>query len=194
MGRASGFRIDLGIKEITTNRNFWKALIAEFLGVFFLVLVGCGSCLNWENAPPLPNTIVQIALAFGVTVATIAQCIGHVSGGHINPAVTCAMLLTGHISVLKAIFYIISQCIGGITGAAVLKAVTPVSGQGNLGLSTVNSEIGPVQGFGVEFLITFVLVFTVYGACDGNRNDVKGSAPLAIGLSVSTCHLFAVSI
>lgn len=191
MGRASGFRVILGIDEIANNRNIWKALIAEFLGVFFLVLVACGACVvNWGKGTDAD--IVQISLAFGVTVATMAQCIGHVSGGHINPAVTCAMLVTGKVSVLRALLYIISQCVGGITGAAVLKAVTPEAATGTLGLSMVNDQITPVQGFGVEFLITFVLVFTVFGVCDGFRLDVKGSAPLAIGLSVATCHLFAV--
>lgn len=184
----------LGTDDLTQHlRQFLKALVAEFLGVFFLVLIGCGSCLQWTGAPPLEVSIVQIALAFGVTVATLVQCIGHVSGGHINPAVTCAMLVTNRIRVIRAVCYVVSQCLGAITGAAVLRAVSP--GDPNtvgLGMTTVNEKISGPEGFAVEFLITFVLIFTVFGVCDDNRNDVKGSAPLAIGLAVATCHLFAV--
>lgn len=191
MGKQSNLKFILGVQDVMGNRNIWKALMAEFLGVMMLVLVGCGSCLlNWGSGTP--PSIVEIALAFGVTVATMVQCIGHVSGGHINPAVTCAMLVTGKISILKAMLYIISQCVGGIAGAAILKSVTPLEYRATLGMSEVSDKISPVQGFGVEFLITFILLFTVFGVCDDFRGDLKGSAPLAIGLAVATCHLFAI--
>ncbi|GAB6033152.1 hypothetical protein CHUAL_012761 [Chamberlinius hualienensis] len=180
----------IGLNDLAPKAQIWKALIAEFIAVFFLVLIGCGSCLTWEGTAKAD--IVQISLAFGVTVATLALCIGHISGGHINPAVTCSQLVTGQISILRALFYIISQCIGGIAGAAVLRATTPAIGVGNLGMTQINPDITPVQGFGIEFLITFVLVLTVFGACDGNRNDTNGSAHLAIGLSIATCHLMAI--
>ncbi|XP_067127546.1 aquaporin AQPAe.a-like [Centruroides vittatus] len=191
MGRVNQFRTICGIDELTSTSTLWRALIAEFVGTTILVLIGCGSCIGGWSTDYKAN-IVQIALAFGLTVGTVVQGIGHVSGGHINPAVTCGMLVTGKCSIFRSFFYICCQCLGGIAGAAILKAVTPESQQSILGATKVNESLSPFQGFGVEFCITFILVFTVFAVCDNNRLDVTGSAPLAIGLSVATCHLFAI--
>uniref|UniRef100_T1IS40 Aquaporin n=1 Tax=Strigamia maritima TaxID=126957 RepID=T1IS40_STRMM len=177
----------LNHKEITTA-NLWKSLIAELIGTFFLVLVGCGSCISWNE----PDDLLQIALAFGVTVATMVQCICHISGGHINPAVSIGMLVTGKIGLIRCLLYILGQCIGAVIGSALLRAFTPEALHKSLGATIVNEDVGGAEAFGIELFITFVLVFTVFAVCDENREDVKGSAPLAIGLSVATCHLFAI--
>merc|ERR1719510_740358 len=164
-----------------------KSCVAELIGTMFLVLVGCGSCYNANN------DFVRIALAFGVTVATIAQSIGHVSGCHINPAVTFGLLFGQKIGLVKSILYILSQCIGAAIGAALLMAFTP--GPWNLG-NTGFTDINSGQAFGIEFFITFVLVLVVYASAADEHNapSVKGSAPLAIGLSITTCHLFAIPL
>lgn len=149
-----------------------------------------------------------------------SQAIGHVSGGHINPAVTVAMLITGKISLIRAILYIIVQCAGATAGTGSLKALLPESLQNNLG-HTALYELGtdvitPMQGLGLEFFLGFILVFTVFGVCDGNKpgkkrlidtacrtiwliwmvfvcvcvhSDSKYIAPLAIGLAVTVGHL-----
>ncbi|XP_047493096.1 aquaporin AQPAe.a-like [Penaeus chinensis] len=193
MGKIKDMKEYIGTGELLNDRRVWKAFLAEFLGTMFLVFIGCGSCIGSWSEGYAPS-VVQISLAFGVTVASIAQAVGHVSGCHINPAVTCAMLVARHVSVVRALIYIVCQCLGAIVGAAILKGVTPSDIQGSLGMTLRNEKIDTAQALGIELLITFVLVITVFGACDERRNDVKGSAPLAIGLSITTCHLFAVPI
>nr|ANO39146.1 aquaporin 4 [Penaeus vannamei] len=193
MGKIKDMKEYIGTGELMNDRRVWKAFLAEFLGTMFLVFIGCGSCIGSWNEGYAPS-VVQISLAFGVTVVSIAQAVGHVSGCHINPAVTCAMLVARHVSVIRALIYIVCQCLGAIVGAAILRGVTPADIQGSLGMTLRNEKIDTAQALGIELLITFVPVITVFGACDERRNDVKGSAPLAIGLSITTCHLFAVPI
>merc|ERR1719481_501142 len=162
-----------------------------------LVLVGCGSCSGGDdkdsNISDQAN-IVRIALTFGITVATIAQSIGHVSGCHINPAVTAGLLVGGKIGLVKGLLYILSQSLGAILGAATLAALLPssVRGVSGLGVTSLNEETSIGQAFGIEFLISLILVLVVYGAAADSNNDVKGSAPLAIGLSITACHLWAI--
>lgn len=157
-------------------------LTAEFVGTLFLVLFGCASCVSGLN----PADIVQIALAFGLTIATMAQAFGHVSGCHLNPAVTIAMLVAGKVSFVKAGCYILSQCLGAVCGSALLESLTPLKYQEAVGVTSLHESLTPAQGFGLEFFTTFSLVIVVLGVTDPHRTDVKGSAPLAIGLTVAT--------
>lgn len=178
----------IGIDDITDTNNIWRCLAAEFLGTLLLVLIGTGVCISWVT----PADIVQIALTFGFIIATMVQSIGHISGCHINPAVTCGLLVSGHISILKGAFYIIVQCVGAVAGSAILKVIVPVSRQGNLGLTTVNPELTAGQGFLVEAIITFVLILVIQSVCDPRRKDLGNAAPIAVGLAISTCHLMAI--
>merc|ERR1712110_1354092 len=122
----------VGLDEVKTIKLV-NSLVAEILGTMFLVLVGCGSCMIHETGEN-GTDVVRIALAFGVTVATIAQSIGHVSGCHINPAVTAGLITGGKIGLVKGFLYIIMQCIGALIGAGLLKAFTGTV-QGVTGLS-----------------------------------------------------------
>lgn len=180
----------LGISEITDNKSIWKMLLAELIGTMLLVIVGCGSCLSAPNASS--PSVVQIALTFGLTVATIVQCVGHVSGCHINPAVTVSLFVTGDIKLLRTIFFIVVQCIGAAAGSALLKVMVPEEWVGNLGSTMISPKLTPVQGLLVEGVLTFVLLFTIHAVCDPHRKDIKGSAPLAIGLAVAACHLSGI--
>ena len=170
---------------------FWRAVLAEYIGTFILVLLAVGSTVQgWEDDK---LDVVQIALSFGLCVATSVWIIGHISGGHINPAVTIAMLVTRKISLIRAFLFIIVQCLGAISGAGLIYVFTPAAQRGGLGCTTLNTGITPGMGVGIELFITAVLIFTVFAACDKNRKDLGGSFPLTIGLSVTLGHLWAVS-
>ena len=185
----------MSMKEEIRNFHFWKAVRCEFLVTLLYVFVGCGSTTVWPETLPDTETSppgdLKVALAFGLAVATLVQCVGHISGAHLNPAVTMAMLVTRNVTVLRAVCYIIAQCVGGIAGAGILYGVTPGVVHGRLGATKVHSEMGLGQAFGVEFMITFLVVFTVFANLEPKRMDM-GSRSLAIGLAVILGHLFAV--
>jgi aquaporin-4 len=175
------------IQDLKSGK-FWLAIVAELLGTMFLVLVACGAAVNSGG-----NT-VHIALAFAFSVATAVWFIAHVSGGHINPAVTFGFLVARRISVVRAVFYIISQTVGAVIGAGLLKVFT-LDKNSTLGLTAPSdSDFGAGRTLGVELLITFVLVFTVFSCVDGLRGDIGGSVPLTIGVAIGMCHLWAVPI
>lgn len=116
------------------SMSFWRAVFAEFYGTMFFVFFGLGSALRWTTGP---HNVLQVAFCFGLAAATLIQSIGHISGGHINPAVTFAYLIGSQMSLFRAFFYICAQCLGALAGAAVLYGVTPSNMRGNLGLNTV---------------------------------------------------------
>lgn len=180
----------VSLKEEIRNFQFWKAVRTEFLVSMLVVFVGCGASVRWKELSPAND--IQVGLAFGLAVATFVQCVGHISGGHISPAVTLGMLVTRNISILRAVCYCLVQCAGAIAGAAILYGVIPKELHKTLGCTQVQRELSLAQAFGVEFMITFIYVFTVFANVDPKRQDM-GSRSLAIGLSVTLGHLFAVS-
>ncbi|RZC43174.1 aquaporin AQPcic, partial [Asbolus verrucosus] len=118
--------------------------------------------------------------------------IGHVSGCHINPAVTLSLFATGDIKLLRSLFFIVVQLVGAAGGAAVLRLMVPEEKEGNLGITNLGENVTQLQGFLMEAILTFLLLFIIHAVCDPRRKDIKGSAPLAIGLAVSACHLCGI--
>ncbi|XP_075954146.1 aquaporin-4 isoform X3 [Anarhichas minor] len=193
LSRCNCQSIMVAFKGVWT-KGFWRAVSGEYLATLIFVLLGLGSTINWaagEEKPP-PADLVLISLCFGLSIATMVQCFGHISGGHINPAVTVAMVVTRKLSLAKAVFYVVAQCLGAITGAGILYLVTPAAVRGSFGVTTVNSNISVGHGLLVELLITFELVFTIFATCDPKRTDLGGSASLSIGFAVAIGHLFAI--
>ncbi|KAG0710491.1 Aquaporin AQPcic [Chionoecetes opilio] len=189
MGKIKDMHEYLGTNEFMKLAT-WKAVAAEAVGTLVIVLVVCGACITWEVTQP--PTREQIAFAVGIVVFCMVQALGHVSGGHFNPAVTCGMLVARYVSVVRALLYIIAQCLGAMAGSGILKGLRPQAKQDNLGMTKLGEGVSEAQGFGVEVMITFILVLTVFGVCDERRNDAKGCGPLAIGLSVTACHMGAI--
>jgi len=195
----------VGLAEIKQKKvAFAKELAAELLGTMLLVMIGCGSTMSGdkddgEGQISDQALYVRIALAFGLAVATIAQTVGHISGCHINPAVTVGLVAGAKVEVIRGLAYVVAQSLGGLLGAALLKSLVPdaIRGQGGLGSTQLENDVTLAQGFGIEFFISFVLVMVVFGAAAENENNaanVKGSAPLALGFSITACHLFAIPL
>ncbi|OQV13592.1 putative Aquaporin AQPAe.a [Hypsibius exemplaris] len=169
---------------------FWKAIAAEFLGTGFLVFVGCAAAVSSNPAASVDSFVARVAFTFGLTVATLVWCTAAASGGHINPAVTMAVMVTRKISLLRGAFYIVAQCGGAIAGAGLLSAATSEAiNAGPFGCNGFPDYIGAGQAILMEAMITFVLVFTVFATCDDKRKDLQGSGPLAIGIAVLVAHL-----
>ncbi|XP_026461702.1 aquaporin AQPAe.a isoform X3 [Ctenocephalides felis] len=175
----------LGLTDFTDASNravTWRAFLAEFAGTALLVFIGLASCLGANS------THLGIAVSFGVAVATVVAFTAHVSGGHVNPAVTASMLVTGQIGLVKAMCYVAAQCVGAIVGASIVHAIDPV--KDGLGLTQPGSGVTSGNAVAVELLVTFILVMTVHAVCDSNREDhSRINAPAAIGLAVLCCHI-----
>ncbi|NXB06147.1 AQP2 protein, partial [Cnemophilus loriae] len=169
---------------------FTRAVLAEFLATLVFVLFGLGSALNWPSAPA-PSTL-QIALAFGLAIGTLVQALGHVSGAHINPAVTLGCLLGSQLSLLRALFYVVAQLLGGVVGAAILHEITPADSRQGLALNKLHNETTTGQAVTVELFLTFQLVLCVFASTDERREDNLGSPALSIGLSVAVGHLLGI--
>jgi len=201
--------LDLTMGELVSLPKLGKQLLAEMLGTLILVTVGCGSCMGGDGAGEGTgfddqSNIVRISFTFGLTVATLAMTIGHVSGCHINPAVTLGLTVTGKVGLVQSCLYIAAQSIGAILGSDILwtfaygegNRSTELRGFSSLGTTGLSHGVTPVQGFVIEAMITMILVMVVFGAAADHPNSEKvmGSPPLAIGLAVTTCHLFAIPL
>ncbi|NWX92575.1 AQP2 protein, partial [Nothoprocta ornata] len=168
---------------------FTRAVFAEFLATLIFVLFGLGSALNWPSASP---SILQIALAFGLAIGTLVQALGHVSGAHINPAVTVACLIGSHVSFLRAVFYIVAQLLGAVAGAAILHEITPPDAREGLAINKLHNETTTGQAVTVELFLTLQLVLCIFASTDERREDNLGSPALSIGLSVAVGHLLGI--
>ncbi|NXY15922.1 AQP2 protein, partial [Atrichornis clamosus] len=169
---------------------FTRAVFAEFLATLVFILLGLGSALNWPSAPA-PSTL-QVALAFGLAIGTLVQALGHVSGAHLNPAVTLACVLGSRLSLLRALFYVVAQLLGGVVGAAILHQLTPEDSREGLAVNKLHNETTPGQAVTVELFLTFQLVLCVFASTDERRQDPLGSPALSIGLSVAVGHLLGI--
>jgi aquaporin Z len=182
--------------------------VAEFIGTFWLVFGGCGSAVlaavvGSEIAGTPFNVgigLVGVSLAFGLTVLTMAYAIGHISGCHLNPAVTVGLVAGGRFEAAEAVPYIVAQVAGGLIGAGVLYFIA----SGKDGFSTAGGFAS--NGYGehspggysltaclvAEVVLTFMFLLIIHGATD--RRAPQGFAPLAIGLGLTLIHLIGIPV
>ncbi len=179
----------------------YKRLAAEFFGTFWLVLGGCGSAVLAAAYPHLGIGFIGVAFAFGLTVLTMWYAVGHISGGHFNPAVTVGLYLGGRFGARGVIPYIMVQVLGSIVAAAVLYAIAT----GKPGFNASASGFAS-NGYGAhspggysmlavmisEFVLTAMFVFVIHGATD--RRAPAGFAGLAIGLTLTLIHLISIPV
>ncbi|GCB75012.1 hypothetical protein scyTo_0019710 [Scyliorhinus torazame] len=138
------------------TQQFWRAVCGEFLATLIFVLLGTGSTIGCDGKSG-PLNIVLISLCFGLSIATMVQCFSHISGGHVNPVVTVAMVCTQKLSLAKGFFYICGQCLGAIVGAGILYLITPPDVAGGLG-ATMVYWVGPMMG-GVIAAVLYEYLF-----------------------------------
>ncbi len=177
-----------------------KKLIAEFIGTLWLVLGGCGSAVLAAAFPELGIGFVGVSLAFGLTVVTMAYAIGHISGCHLNPAVSIGLWMGGRFQAKELVPYIISQVLGGIAGAGILYLiVTGKSGFEGIGGFAANGygEHSPggysmLSALITEVVMTFIFLFVILGAT--HSKAPKYLAGLAIGLCLTLIHLISIPV
>lgn len=191
MPEKRSLRDAIGMSEVARAGDLGKCLLAEALGVFFINYFGCMACINLDP-PNFGANPLLIALTFGFIVMVAVQSLGHVSGAHLNPAITCGAVVAGKVTIVRAFLYIIAQCLGAIAGAGLLKIFTPPEFHNTLGSSALNPLLTVQQGIGVEFMLGFVLVFVVFGVTDANKPESKIPASLAIGLTVVVGHCSSI--
>ncbi|MEH6588881.1 MAG: aquaporin Z [Halioglobus sp.] len=176
-----------------------KKLGAEFIGTFWLVLGGCGSAVLAAAFPDVGIGLLGVSLAFGLTVLTMAYAIGHISGCHLNPAVSVGLMIGGRFSSSELLPYVVAQVLGGIAGAAVLFVIA----SGQAGFETAGFAS---NGFGehspggysltaallTEVVMTFMFLIIILGATDGRAP--AGFAPIAIGLGLTLIHLISIPV
>ncbi|XP_047446697.1 aquaporin-1-like [Mugil cephalus] len=166
--------------------GFWRAVAAEFVGMLLFIFI-CIAAAPEKDEKGVAQEI-KISLTFALAIATLAQTLGHVSGAHLNPAVTLGLLVSSQISAVRCVCYILAQMLGAVTASAI---VNGIKSRTSLGVNELNVGVG--SGFVIEFFATLQLVLCVLAVTDKRRSDVNGFAPLAIGLSVGLGHFAAIS-
>ena len=177
-----------------------KRAIAEFIGTFWLVFGGCGSAVLAAAFPNLGIGFAGVALAFGLTVLTMAFAIGHVSGCHLNPAVSVGLVVGKRFPASDLLAYVIAQVAGGIAGAGVLYVIA--TGKAGFDLAAGFASNGyaahspggysMTAGLTAEVVLTFMFLMIILGATD--RPAPQGFAPIAIGLGLTLIHLIGIPV
>ncbi len=178
----------------------FKRLTAEFIGTLWLVLGGCGSAVLAAAFPNVGIGFLGVAFAFGLTVLTMAYAIGHISGCHLNPAVSVGLFAGGRFPASDLVPYIVAQVLGGIAGAGILYVIASGNPAFDVHAGFAANGYGDhspghyslLAGLVSEIVMTFGFVFVIMGSTHGNAP--KGFAPIAIGLCLTLIHLVSIPV
>jgi aquaporin Z len=177
-----------------------KRAIAEFFGTFWLVFGGCGSAVLAARFPEVGIGLLGVALAFGLTVLTMVYALGHISGGHLNPAVSVGLVVGKRFPASDLLAYVVAQVAGGIAAAAVLYVIASGKAGFDLAGGFASNGYGAHSPGGysllaclvAEVVLTFMFLIIILGATD--RRAPQGFAPLAIGLGLTLIHLIGIPV
>jgi aquaporin Z len=177
-----------------------KKLIAEFLGTFWLVFGGCGSAVLAASFPDLNIGLLGVSLAFGLTVLTMAYAVGHISGGHFNPAVSIGLWVAGKFNAAELPGYIIAQLVGAVAAAGVLYLIATGSPNFDTTGAFASNGYGDnspgkytmISAFLIEAVMTFFFLIIILGAT--SEKAPAGFAPIAIGLALTLIHLVTIPV
>lgn len=181
-----------------------KKLFAEFFGTFWLVFGGCGSAVFAAGVPDIGIGLLGVSLAFGLTVLTMAYAVGHISGGHFNPAVSFGLLAGGRFPAKDLIPYVVAQCLGALAAAGCLYVILNGAGVVDFsqpgafatnfyGEAVYNGKaFSALSAFLAEFLLTAFFLIVIMGATDKWANGKF--AGIAIGLALTLIHLISIPI
>ena len=177
-----------------------KRLLAEFFGTFWLVLGGCGSAVLSAAFPQVGIGFLGVAFAFGLTVLTMAYAIGHISGCHLNPAVSFGLCAGGRFPAKDLLPYVVVQVIGAIVAAGVLYLIASGKAGFDLAAGFAANGYGEhspggyslLAGFVAEVVLTLFFLFVIMGATD--KRAPQGFAPIAIGLCLTLIHLVDIPV
>ena len=181
--------MEVGI--VTNGQKF----SAEFIGTFFLVFMGTGAIAADVFSGGAVG-LIGVALAFGVTIALMVGATARISGGHINPAVTFGMLITGNIKPKEAGLYFAAQLLGATAASFLLSLLNPNHNltAGNMGVTLPAEGVGLASLMGIEILLTFLLVFVIFSVAVDTESPFKSIANFMIGLTVTVCALMGGTI
>ncbi len=179
--------------------NIANRLGAEFIGTFWLVFGGCGSAVLAAAFPKVGIGLLGVSFAFGLTVLTMAYAVGHISGCHLNPAVSFGLWAGGRFRASELLPYILAQVAGGIAGAAVLYVIASGKPGFEIGGFAANGygahspgEYSMMAALVAELVLTFMFLIVILGATDAKAP--KGFAPIPIGLALTLIHLIGIPV
>jgi len=198
------------IEEDDLWQALWRSGVSEFFATMIFVFIGCGSVVATQatlgaSSIQVPS-LTLISLAHGFCIMVMVYTVGEISGGHINPAVTWATLITSKISILRAIIYWTAQFLGAMVGAGILKGLIPDQIPTGLGCHSLNPYLSVGQGLGAEIIFTFIFIFVVFATAispfvgkvaplaGGSEYGPGKLTPFAVGMTILILHTVGIPL
>nr|XP_022344458.1 lens fiber major intrinsic protein-like [Crassostrea virginica]XP_022344459.1 lens fiber major intrinsic protein-like [Crassostrea virginica] len=179
------------VKGEVRERHFWKSVRCEFLGTLLYVLFGCAATVTWNPDGHDPFKTPRVSASFGLVEFLLVSSLGHASGCQLNPALTVSLLCTRYITLFRTVCYLSVQLIAGLISSAILYGLVPEYSRHHLAVNEIGLGVTHAQAFGIEFLGTFIFVFSYFSSLR-RKNEKLVPKALPCGVSITIAHLFAI--